>query len=185
MKRVLVLLCFIATFMSCGEKQTKEQTTAARFEIPELLDRPEQIRLGSEWDLVQNKYAALLQQIKANPQQSGPLLSCAELFINEARISGEHGHYYPGALKVLEKSLQLAKPASDEQFRALSLKASVLLSQHEFHQALAVAKQAVQLNTYNAAIYGVLVDAYVELGDYDKAIAMADKMVSIRPDLRS
>ncbi|MBK8506507.1 MAG: tetratricopeptide repeat protein [Saprospiraceae bacterium] len=41
------------------------------------------------------------------------------------------------------------------------------------------------MNGYNAQIYGVLIDAHVELGDYDKAIILADSMVSIRPDLRS
>ena len=46
-------------------------------------------------------------------------------------------------------------------------------------------KAALKLNKYNAQIYGILVDANVELGNYAEAIKMADKMVSIRPDLRS
>jgi len=60
-----------------------------------------------------------------------------------------------------------------------------MLSQHEFSEALEIAKTAVAINPHNAQIYGALVDAYVELGDYKKAVAMADKMVNIRPDLRS
>lgn len=34
-------------------------------------------------------------------------------------------------------------------------------------------------------IYGALIDAHVELGDYKNAVSLADKMVSMRPDLRS
>ncbi len=41
------------------------------------------------------------------------------------------------------------------------------------------------MNDKRAAVYGVLCDAYVELGSYNKAIEMADKMVEIRPDLMS
>lgn len=44
---------------------------------------------------------------------------------------------------------------------------------------------AIILNPYNADIYGALVDANVELGNYKEAVAMCDKMLSIRPDLRS
>lgn len=67
----------------------------------------------------------------------------------------------------------------------MSLTASVLLSQHEFKQALQIAKEEAQLYSYNAGIHGSLTDAYVELGNYKKAVATADKMMSIRPDLRS
>jgi tetratricopeptide (TPR) repeat protein len=73
----------------------------------------------------------------------------------------------------------------DMRFRALAAKAGVQLSLHDFQNALQTGTQAVALNPYNAQIYGALVDANVELGHYDEAVRMADKMVSIRPDLRS
>jgi tetratricopeptide (TPR) repeat protein len=38
---------------------------------------------------------------------------------------------------------------------------------------------------YSAFVYGTLVDANVELGNYNAAVDDADKMVSIRPDIRS
>ncbi|MBC7390745.1 MAG: tetratricopeptide repeat protein, partial [Opitutaceae bacterium] len=46
-------------------------------------------------------------------------------------------------------------------------------------------EEAVKQKPENAEIYGVLCDAYVELGQYDKAVTVVDKMVSLRPDLRS
>jgi len=64
-------------------------------------------------------------------------------------------------------------------------KASVLLSLHRFAEAKTLGEKALQLNPHSADIYGVLVDANVELGQYQQAITYADKMVSIRPDLRS
>ena len=70
-------------------------------------------------------------------------------------------------------------------FRCLASKASVQLSMHDFAGALETATKATKLNPYNAQIFGALVDANVELGKYPEAVAAADKMISIRPDLRS
>lgn len=67
----------------------------------------------------------------------------------------------------------------------LKTKAGVLMSQHEFQKALVTAEEAIRINDHNAMNYGILVDAHVELGQYPEAIEAADKMVSIRPDLRS
>lgn len=39
------------------------------------------------------------------------------------------------------------------------------------------------MNFYNVQIYGVLVDVYVELGQYDQVVVMVDKMISICFDL--
>jgi tetratricopeptide (TPR) repeat protein len=75
--------------------------------------------------------------------------------------------------------------ADPENFEALTYKAMILLSQHHFADGLTVAQDAEKINPYNAFLYGLLVDGNVESGHYDSAIANADKMVSIRPDLRS
>ncbi|MBX2890282.1 MAG: tetratricopeptide repeat protein [Saprospiraceae bacterium] len=170
---------------------TPEEVAAS---IPSLLDRNEALRLGKEWDNVQNIYGAQRQAIIANPTALEPRLKLAELFIQEARVTGEHPHYYPAALKMLDEVLaripqdDIAKMKIEQKdllFRSLSAKAGVQLSLHDFSSALATANKAVQINPYNAQIYGALVDAHVELGNYAKAVEMADKMVSIRPDLRS
>jgi tetratricopeptide (TPR) repeat protein len=61
----------------------------------------------------------------------------------------------------------------------------VLLSQHHFAEGLETAKKALPINPNNSFIYGILCDANLELGKYDEAVKMADKMVSVRPDIRS
>jgi tetratricopeptide (TPR) repeat protein len=70
-------------------------------------------------------------------------------------------------------------------FNALVFKALIYLSQHHFADGLVIAHQAQQVNPYNAYVYGLLVDGNVEMGHYDSAVAYADKMVSVRPDLTS
>jgi tetratricopeptide (TPR) repeat protein len=59
------------------------------------------------------------------------------------------------------------------------------LSQHHFAEGLKAATEIKKLYSYNAFVYGILLDANVELGNYKTAVENADKMVSIRPDIRS
>ena len=61
----------------------------------------------------------------------------------------------------------------------------IYLSQHHFAEGLKLATQILKTYSYNAFVYGILVDANVELGNYKAALDDADKMVSIRPDIRS
>lgn len=155
------------------------------FEVPILLKRGVDIQNGKEWEVIQNEYAKQKFKVDNNKDIEKSLLQMSELFIQEARVTGEHGHYYPAALQCLNYALSSSEIQLDEKFMALTIKAGVQLSLHEFEMALQTAKEALVLNGHNARIYGVLVDAYVELGDYESAIKAADKMVSIKPDLRS
>lgn len=189
MKNNLIILTILAMLtIACQTEQpldTEQHTTIKPLEIPDLLDRHVDLRHGTEWDQIQRLYVAQQQALHKDQANGESWLTLAQIFINEARITGEHGHYYPAALAVVDKGLAGVERSDDLRFRLLSTKASVELSQHDFEQALKTAQEAVQLNPYNAQIYGALVDAHVELGEYEKAVEMADKMVSIRPDLRS
>ncbi len=184
-----LLLVAMLFFTACqeGAKSDKvlKASVATTSNYPELLDRSEAIQNGKEWDMVQNQYADALNALKVKPTDHEAAIKMVQVFINEARVTGEHGHYYPAALKVIDEVLATNPASEDIQFQAKSLQASVLLSQHEFEKALEAAKEGVKLYSYNAGIHGSLTDAYVELGDYKKAVETADKMMSIRPDLRS
>ena len=181
----LFTLLFIFHLVACNAPIENKPISKAFLSVPKLLDRPEKLWQGKEWESIQNNYGNARKSLQDRPEDLIAYLKLAEVFIHEARVTGEHGHYYPAALKVLNAVLEKEAQQSDLNFQALSLKASVLLSQHEFQQALVIAQQALRLNQHNAQIYGILVDAHVELGDYKKAVLMADQMVSIRPDLRS
>lgn len=174
--------------LSCQNQEYPE--TAGKHDpnivIAPLLDRNEKIRMGPEWDQVQNQYARQKRQLNQDQNDVDAAIKMVLLFTQEARVTGEHGHYYPAAMEILRDLRDRQDSLSqDERFFTLCLEAGVLMSLHQFDQALHSAKEAIQLNPNNAQIYGVLVDANVELGLYDEAVAAADKMVSMRPDLRS
>lgn len=187
MKFTTKTLCFLLFFMgmimsSCNSESKKE--TANSKVVAELLQRGEKIQMGKEWDAVQNEYSDYKKAINESNDNETKILM-AKLFIKEARVTGEHGHYYPGALAILDDALTDASITDDLKFLALTTKAGVQLSLHEFQQALETGNQALVMNPANAQIFGVLVDANVELGNYEKAVVLMDRMVAIKPDIRS
>jgi tetratricopeptide (TPR) repeat protein len=184
MHRIYYLLLLLILPFACAKKQADQGNLTIK-DIPLLLDRNEAIQNGKEWSDVQSVYGLSRQALLANPKDLESALKLVYVFVNEARITGEHGHYYPAALKMCDFILEEASQAKDLKFRTLAAKAGVQLSLHDFKNALNTGTEAMKLNPYNAQNYGVLVDANVELGHYDEAVKMADKMVSIRPDLRS
>ncbi|MFN0031765.1 MAG: tetratricopeptide repeat protein [Flavobacteriales bacterium] len=185
----ILLIAFMAsTINSCTDSKAsgneKMNVQAGEYQLPELLTRQGELAATAEWQKTLEAVNTTKEKIKNNPQDFASYIKLAEIFINEARVTGEHGHYYPAILGLIE-NLQSKKPDNEILFRALTLKSSVYLSLHQFATAKECATQAVQLNANNAQIYGALVDANVELGNYAEAVKMAEKMMEIRPDLIS
>jgi len=134
-----------------------------------------------EFKSVQTRSIALLNTIKAKPDDIKTGIALATLYVQEARASGNYMYYDKAALKYI--NAVLAK--EPKNFDALSIKALLMLSQHHFAEGLKIAEEAKDINPYNAFIYGLIIDGNVEMGNYTAAVDNADKMVSIRPDIRS
>ena len=192
LKISLPFLLFLALLLTgCGSDADNTSTASASddLDIPELLKRPEALQNTMEWDNTQSGYMQMSSKLRTEDADAiEPRITLAKIFVNEARVTGEHGHYYPAALKMIDQALELNHEGPKNpnlEFDALSTKAGVQLSQHDFANALNTAKEAVSINPYNAQVYGAVVDANVELGHYAAAVTAADKMNEIRPDLRS
>lgn len=149
--------------------------------VPGFKERTGSIALTGEWLNTKQAIQGLLTSIEANPDDNKSKLSLAQAYIQEARITGDHAYYDKAALELLDEVIK-KEPMN---FDALCCKSTVLLSQHHFAEGLAVAQQALPLNPNSAYIYGLMCDANVELGNYPEAVKMSDKMISIRPDIRS
>lgn len=182
---LLLLVAVVAALFYFGKMKSSNTTTAFLEPVPELIQRGDRIQLGKEWDAVQNTYTSLSKAISKDKEDTKSRILLAQLYIKEARVTGEHGHYYPAALKVLDQALSQSTIEDDMKFLALTTKAGVQLSLHDFSKALVTGNSAALLNPSNAQVHGVLVDANVELGNYKKAVALSDRMLSIKPDIRS
>jgi tetratricopeptide (TPR) repeat protein len=180
---VAVLAAFL-TLGACGSEQTPT-TEVAGMKIPNILPKDTSTGTPGEQLTIRTTFDKSIEQLKANSDNPKPLLDLASAYILEGRISGNGGYYSNAALLVLNKVLEGETTTEDQRFQALSLKSAVLLNMHQFKDALAAASEGLAINQTNAGIWGAMVDANVELGHYDEAVKASDKMVSIRPDLRS
>lgn len=146
-----------------------------------LKERTGTIALSAEWLNTKSAIQTLENDVRNHPANLESKLKLAEGYIQEGRITGNHAYYDKAALELLNDILY----TNPSHFEALCCKSTVLLSQHHFSEALDEAKKAVKLQPHTAFVYGLLCDAYVELGNYPAAVKMADQMVAIRPDIRS
>ena len=165
---------FVIIKFRSGENNKKNATW-------QLLDRKGILANTAEWPNTQKNAVKLSAAVKAKPADIKPKIALANLFIMEARATGNYAYYDKAAMQYVNDVLA----QEPQNFEALTLKSLLHLSQHHFADGLAVAKQAEKINPFNAFLYGILVDAHVEMGNYDSAVMSAEKMMSIRPDLRS
>lgn len=174
---VFILFVFVA-IASCGNKKEAKKSESS---LPALKARTGELAKSEEWPVVQAKAQALTEKIMKDPSDLKSKLLLAQLYMQEARITGEHPYYYPATLTILNDVLS----RDPNSFEALAYKASVELSLHHFADALATGSKAKNINSSNGFIFGVLCDANVELGNYDEAVKMSDQMQSLRPGLEA
>lgn len=172
----LFILTVAAVVVKYNNQKSKDENRTYS-----ILERKGELSSSKEFSDLKAKHAALLLETDVDQTDPKPALKLAALYIEEARVTGNHAYYDMAALKYVNKVLKL----DPENFHGLVFKSVILLSQHHFADALVIAEHARQVNPANAYVYGLLVDGNVEMGNYDSAVAYADRMVTIRPDLTS
>ncbi len=184
MKHSTFLLILAVTLWQTGCNQKAKDTTAQvthSYDMPPLYERTGELAGAVEWPRTKEKVAELTKKIKKDPSDVKSRLQMVVIYLTEARITGEHPYYYPAILTMLDGVLAI----DPKNFEATTFKASVKMSQHQFAEARTIAMAAQKINPDNAYVYGVLVDANVELGNYEEAVAMSDKMQTLKPSLES
>ncbi|HXS37538.1 MAG TPA: hypothetical protein VN721_12620 [Flavipsychrobacter sp.] len=186
MKRIATILFLLLSLsastvylQSCSMHEKQDNA------IPALLETKANIAPQEETDNIKSTYDKAVQALKDNPDDMKQYLTLASVFIAEGRITGNGNYYSNAAAKMLNKVIDAHPASQDMLFQAYSLKSAVLLNMHQFKDALDVAQKGTEISVYNAGIWGAMVDANVELGHYDSAVKDCDRMLSIRPDLRS
>jgi tetratricopeptide (TPR) repeat protein len=178
-KSYLYIAMLILFAMAAGFIVVKQKTKSVSF-YP-LLNRKNIVAQTEEWEKAKKNFDGLMKMIATNPDDSTSRIALSTLYIQEARVTGNYMYYDQAAMKYVNEVLE----KNPMNFQALSFKSLLYLSQHHFTDGLAFAEKAQKINPYNAFVYGLLVDGNVETGNYKTAIEYADKMVSIRPDIRS
>jgi len=184
MKRNLLSFILVVLFIGAAGfvvLQYKNKEQKKRTAVYTLLERKGTQSKTEEWKFIKSAVEKLQAAVQQNPADKKSLTALANYMIMEARASGNYSYYDAAAMEYVNDVLA----ADANNFEALCLKALIQLSQHHFSEGLATAESVRKNNPYSAFVYGILVDANVELGNYDSAVVAAEKMMEIRPDLRS
>ncbi|GAB2581041.1 tetratricopeptide repeat protein [Spirosoma areae] len=178
---ILMLSVLFLPFGCTNKQKETATTTLSTMDIPPLYERRGELASATEWQRTKEKVAELTDRVRKEPNEIKPRLQLAVIYLSEARITGEHPYYYPAILHILDGVLAM----DPKNFEATTFKSSVKMSQHQFAEARELAEKARQINPNNAYVYGVLVDANVELGNYEEAVVVSDKMQGLKPSLES
>jgi tetratricopeptide (TPR) repeat protein len=87
----------------------------------------------------------------------------------------------PSRYSIAEARFREALRAGGVEALALRGLAALAAARHRFDESLELAERARRLDPTNAAAYGLIGDASLELGRYPQAIEALDRMMSLKP----
>jgi len=123
---------------------------------------------------------ALQERLRQQPDDNAAATRLGLAYLQRARETSDPT-YYTRAEGVLNQALTAAPDDTD----TLIGLGSLALARHQFQDALEWGKRAVASNPYKAASFGIIGDAYTELGQYEEAVGAIQTMVNLRPDQTS
>ncbi|HKS42300.1 MAG TPA: tetratricopeptide repeat protein, partial [Blastocatellia bacterium] len=174
--RVFLILASLAvvSFAAFGIRATLSRT--------QLLDEAHRTLspVSAELTIADKQMQRGEAMIKRAPSEpDGYNLLCAA-YIQKARDTGDFTFNAKA-----ETALNHSFAVSADNYDAIKLKATLLLTYHRFSEALEVARRARVLQPKDHTIYGALTDALVELGRYDEARDAVETMIGLKPDASS
>lgn len=117
-----------------------------------------------------------LDLIAKQPDHASYYNSLAMAYARRARETSDVA-YYAKAEDTIKRSLEI-EPGN---FEALKVRTWLLLGRHEFAKALEAATELNKKTPDDITVYGYLVDANAELGNYQAAVDAAQWMLNLRP----
>ena len=123
----------------------------------------------------------LEDQARTSPDHVGYQLSLAQAYLQFGVQSRQEPIYIPKA----EKLIKDIRGGSPDLFEGKALQAALYNILHEFEKARDLALTLIEENGEVAYVYGILIDALVELGQYEDAVIYCDEMLSIKPGVAS
>src|ERR1041385_489497 len=125
---------------------------------------------------LQQRITEMEERLRKHPDDAGAAVLLADALLRQARATND-ARPTSRASEVL-KSVLKEDPV---QYDALRMLGAIDLSQHRFRDALSLGDRARELRPTDAWNYGVMGDALIELGEYDKAFQTFDTMMTLRP----
>jgi len=126
------------------------------------------------------RIAALEKLIAQNPKSSANQNQLAAAYMQKVRETVDFG-YLDRAERILDRVLL----SDDGNYEALRMREVVELERHHFQAAADLAEAIIGLHPGDPWSFGVLGDASMEMGHYDRAATAYRQMLVLRPDQSS
>jgi tetratricopeptide (TPR) repeat protein len=126
------------------------------------------------------RIADMEARLAAHQDDVGAAVLLSDALMRQSRVTGNAGLNLRA-----QQVLDLALREAPGHYDALRMQGALFLAQHRFKDAIDVAEKCRALRPADAANYGILGDAHVELGDYDEAFDAFDRMMQLRPSAAS
>ena len=159
--RSSVIVCFVSAMLLAASCSMREPAASLA---------------GNDLELHDSVFQKARTEIDRSSDSPVGYVSLAALYMKEARRIGDFS-LNTNAQVLVAKALEL----SPNNIPARKLEASLHLAHHRFVEAIDAAERLQTDAPSDSFVYGILADAYVEMGEYGKAIDAAQKMVDLKP----
>ncbi len=171
MKKIVLVILITSALLIPGCSQSKKEEAGGRVNT-----ETSRIELHNTDNIIKS----YLARIELDPDSYSNYTKLGEAYVQKARETGDTA-YYDKAEQALKKALELYP----DSYATIVFLGQVSSSKHDFQGALGYAEKAVKLKPEDSYAYGILGDAYIELGEYDEAERTYEKMLSLSPDFYS
>ncbi|GAB5520395.1 MAG: hypothetical protein RhofKO_26460 [Rhodothermales bacterium] len=153
--------------------------TSATDDTPEPITANSTLALDAAVTNAARAQAHYERAIREEPDNVDNYVGLAQVYLQQSQATGDETRYVPLAKDVLAQALE----RSPKHYPARALQAQLYNVLHQFEKGRDLANELIAEQPNHAYTYGILVDALVELGEYDAAVGASDKMNAIRPGL--
>jgi tetratricopeptide (TPR) repeat protein len=129
---------------------------------------------------VDGRIRELQARLQHPPSKAEAWVALGQAWVRKARSDGDPLHYLSA-----DASAQMALRLSPDDRGAQDLQGLVLLNNHRFEEARALAQSVVEKAPEDAPAWGNLSDALCDLGRYPDAARAAQRMMDLKPNLAS
>ena len=143
--------------------------------IPPLIGTP-MLAPTSRGDL-NRQIETLEARLTKQPTDAASAVALADALLRQTRVTGNAG--LAGRAEAALDRVLRADPLS---YNARRMLATIYLSEHRFRDAIREAEKCRATRADDAYVQGVLGDAHVEVGEYDRAFKAFGRMMEIRPN---
>jgi len=171
-RRAILLLLFIFILVAYSQFSGRNANALQGLPRPQSIDGSKLANIPP----VEIAIQSIQKKIKQNPRDAVSFMLLGELYLRQARETGDIGAYQR-AEESLKESLDLLPGYAP----AGSALASVYYATHDFERALDLAEQVYESNTKNLQARIIVADAYLSLGNDQAAEAIYTEIEAGNP----